>query len=166
MTMKLIFVRHGQAVPHHDDAGRDLTDFGRQQAKQTAEFLVGEGLIDVIITSPYNRANQTASIIFDELVVAGQEPDFITVNRITPDDNPKIGINDIEYALHHKYGTQMDGLTVAIVCHMPIVAHMTAILEGDCPSHFELAECRVLQAEIIAEGLAHQIRRFVPIQPE
>ncbi|MDO4441249.1 MAG: phosphoglycerate mutase family protein [Moraxella sp.] len=165
--MKLIFVRHGQAAPYcDDDAGRDLTDFGRQQAKQTAEFLAGEsGSVDVIIASPYNRANQTANIILDELTAAGQETAFITVSSITPDDDPQIGLDDIEYAIRHKYGTQTDNLTAVIVCHMPIVARMTAILEDSTPSHFELAECRMLDTEVIAAGLARQVGRFVPMQP-
>lgn len=167
--MKLIFVRHGQAGPYcADDAGRDLTDFGRQQAHEMADFLVNytkESPIDAIIASPYNRANQTATILLESLVNTEQNPAFITISSITPDDDPSIGLDDIDCAIRHKFGIETDELTVAIVCHMPIVARMTAILDGLSPSSFELAECRVFDTEVIAPELAKQIAQFIPIQP-
>lgn len=167
--MKLIFIRHGQAAPYcEDDAGRDLTDFGRQQAAQTAHFLcqhTQDFPIDAIIASPYHRADQTAKILQDTLVAVGQNPAFITISSITPDDDPVVGLDDIDCAIRHKFGTDTDDLTVAIVCHMPIVARMTAILEGLSPASFELAECRVLQTSVISEGLATQTAHFIPTQP-
>lgn len=167
--MRLIFVRHGQAAPYcEDDAGRDLTDFGRLQASQTAEFLLGhtqESPIDVIIASPYNRADQTAKILQSTLMAVGQNPTFITISSITPDDNPAVGLDDIECAIRHRFGVDTEHLTVAIVCHMPIVARMTAILDGLSPTSFELAECRVFQMSVISEGLATQIAQFIPVQP-
>ena len=37
LKMKLIFVRHGQATAYcADDAGRNLTPFGQEQARQSA----------------------------------------------------------------------------------------------------------------------------------
>ncbi|WP_435938205.1 phosphoglycerate mutase family protein [Moraxella bovoculi] len=167
--MKLIFVRHGQAGPYcADDAGRDLTDFGRQQAHETADFLVNyskESPVNVIIASPYNRANQTATIILESLMDAEQNPAFITISSITPDDDPNIGLDDIDCAIRHKFGMETDELTVIIVCHMPIVARMAAILDGLSPSGFELAECRVFGAEVMAPELAKQIAQFIPTQP-
>lgn len=167
--MKLIFVRHGQAGPYcADDAGRDLTDFGKQQAHETADFLVNyskESPVNAIIASPYNRANQTATIILESLVDAEQNPAFITISSITPDDDPNTGLDDIDCAIRHKFGMETDELTVIIVCHMPIVARMAAILDGLSPSGFELAECRVFGTEVIAPELAKQIAQFIPTQP-
>lgn len=167
--MKLIFVRHGQAGPYcADDAGRDLTDFGKQQAHETADFLVNyskESPVNAIIASPYNRANQTATIILESLVDAEQNPAFITISSITPDDDPNIGLDDIDCAIRHKFGMETDELTVIIVCHMPIVARMAAILDGLSPSGFELAECRVFGTAVMAPELAKQIAQFSPTQP-
>lgn len=167
--MKLIFVRHGQAGPYcADDAGRDLTDFGKQQAHETADFLVNyskESPVNAIIASPYNRANQTATIILESLMDSEQNPAFITISSITPDDDPNIGLDDIDCAIRHKFGMETDELTVIIVCHMPIVARMAAILDGLSPSGFELAECRVFGTEVMAPELAKQIAQFIPTQP-
>lgn len=166
--MKLILVRHGQATAYcEDDAGRNLTDFGRMQASQTAEFLAEytKDGVDAVIASPYNRANQTATIIFDALTTKGDSPAFITVSSITPDDAPVIGLDDVDCAIRHKFGDETDDLTIIVVCHMPIVARMASILEGLSPSHFELAECRVFDVPVIAEGLAKQMTQFIPTQP-
>ncbi|WP_323841515.1 MULTISPECIES: SixA phosphatase family protein [unclassified Moraxella] len=166
--MKLILVRHGQAEPYcDDDAGRRLTHVGKMQASQTADFLVNftkNNPVDVVITSPYHRANQTASIILNELICAGQNPAFMTVKNITPDDNPAVGLDGIDHAVCHQFGTAIDDLTVVIVSHMPIIAHLAATLDGTSPVFFELAECRVFDTPVIAEGLATQIAQFTPIQ--
>lgn len=167
--MKLIFVRHGQATAYcADDAGRDLTDFGKQQAQETADFLANYATctpIDVIITSPYHRAAQTANIILNTLINANQNPKLLTLDSITPDDNPSRGLDDIIDIIYHECGVDNDNLTIVIVCHMPIVARMVAILDGLSLCGFELAECRILQTYVIAPNLARQVAQFIPKQP-
>lgn len=88
---------------------------------------------------------------------AEQNPAFITISSITPDDDPNIGLDDIDCAIRHKFGMETDELTVIIVCHMPIVARMAAILDGLSPSGFELAECRVFGTEVIAPNLLSRL---------
>lgn len=68
-------VRHGEAihnltevwscVPGDNDA---LTDTGKEQVRQSAEALKGK--IDMIITSPFTRAQETARIIADTLGIS------------------------------------------------------------------------------------------------
>ncbi|OOR87304.1 histidine phosphatase family protein [Moraxella caviae] len=171
--MKLIFVRHGQAGPYcADDAGRDLTEFGEAQARQTGEYLANNHQIDLIIASPYNRANQTARLILQAITDKNAEsesadmPAFITVSSITPDDDPTIGLDDIDCAIRNKFGDDANDKTIAVVCHMPIVARMTAILDGLPPAPFALAECRCFDAPVIAPDLGVQRAAFVPAQPE
>ena len=49
--MKIILVRHGQAEDEtRPDSARQLTDFGQQQAAQTAEFITC-----LLYTSPSPR---------------------------------------------------------------------------------------------------------------
>lgn len=164
--MKLIFVRHGQAAPYcDDDAGRDLTDFGRMQAGQSADALVAQYQLDLIIASPYNRADQTAKILAKVADGAGQSPTFVTLSSITPDDDPAIGLDDIDRIIQDKFGEQTDDKCIAIVCHMPIVAYLVAKLDGLSPASFELAEYRVLTMPVIADGLAQCVASFVPNQP-
>ena len=62
--MKLIFIRHGQATAYcGDDMRRDLTEFGQTQAKETGTHLTDRHSLDMIITSPFHRADQTAKIL-------------------------------------------------------------------------------------------------------
>ncbi|MBE9578258.1 MULTISPECIES: phosphohistidine phosphatase SixA [Moraxella] len=165
--MKLIFIRHGQATAYcADDAGRDLTEFGQAQANQTATHLTERYSLDMIIASPFNRADQTAKILQNIANNKGQNPTFITLGSITPDDDPVAGVADIEQIITSHYGHEHDK-TIAVVCHMPIVARMVAYLDTDGlpPPMFDLAEYRVMTADVIAQGLARQSERFSPVQP-
>lgn len=164
--MKLLFIRHGQATAYcADDAGRNLTEFGQAQAHETANDVVNHHELDMIIASPFNRADQTAKILQKMANDKGQNPLFITLDTITPDDDPIKGVADIERIVVQHFGYEHDK-TVAIVCHMPIVARMVSILNGLPPVMFELAECCALTTNIISEGLSTQIGRFSPKQPE
>lgn len=161
--MKVIFVRHGKAAPYcEDDAGRDLTEFGRLQVQQTAQYLTKYYQLDLIITSPYNRADQTAKILLSQALNLGQNPSFMSLSSITPDENPMIAIDDLEYAVRTKLGEDLTGKCVVVVCHMPIVASMVAKLENLSPASFELAEARVLQMSVLAQGLATTQDVFIP----
>lgn len=165
--MKLIFIRHGQATAYcADDAGRNLTEFGQAQAHETANHLIAQYHLDMIIASPFNRADQTAKILQNLANEQGQNPAFITLNSITPDDNPVQGVADIERIISATFGDEHDK-TIAIVCHMPIVGRMVAYLDADGlpPPMFDLAEYRVLTASVIAEALSKQVDRYSPKQP-
>lgn len=166
--MKLIFIRHGQATAYcADDAGRNLTEFGQAQALEMAEHLTQNHQIDLIIASPFNRADQTARILQKTLIAKGAMPNFITLDGITPDDDPKVALDAIEAVTNNHFEGQDGDKTIAIVCHMPIVAKMVAILDVDgLPAPmFDLAEYRVLQTQVIAPTLAVQLERFSPRQP-
>lgn len=161
--MKVIFVRHGKAAPYcEDDAGRDLTEFGRLQVQQTAQYLTEHYQLDLIITSPYNRADQTAKILLSQVLALGQNPSFMSLSSITPDENPMIAIDDLEDIVCAKFGEDLDDKCVVVVCHMPIVASMVAKLENLSPASFELAEARILQMSVLAQGLATTQDVFIP----
>jgi probable phosphoglycerate mutase len=70
---KLLFIRHGQTIANIEGrfAGQietPLSKEGRTQAERAgAELRQIEEKIDVILTSPYSRALDTASIIAEEL---------------------------------------------------------------------------------------------------
>lgn len=166
MSHETDFVRHGQAQPYcQDDAGRNLTDFGRMQAAQTASHMTAAHHIDLIIASPYHRANQTAKIIQEQALTSGQSPLFLTVSSITPDDDPATALDDIDCAIRAKFDMDTEDKCIVVVCHMPIVAHLVAQLEGLSPTAFELAEYRVLKTSVLAADLAQTLSGFVPDQP-
>lgn len=83
--MKTIyFIRHGESKANLEGiaAGGELdtplTDKGRAQAKQTAQDLKGKK-IDLIVSSPMERALETAKIIAREI---GYDPEKVVTNSL------------------------------------------------------------------------------------
>gem|GEM_PF-237781 len=72
-SMKEIYLlRHGIAAPpgspHYDDRDRPLTPEGKAQIREVARALLGMGIpFDLILSSPYLRARQTAEIVHETL---------------------------------------------------------------------------------------------------
>lgn len=93
--MQLYIVRHGIAIDREDpkcpaEAERYLTEEGVQKTKQVAKGVAALGVTaDLLITSPYVRAVQTAEIFADaldyprqrirrnELLLPGSEPTLL-----------------------------------------------------------------------------------------
>lgn len=155
--MRVVLVRHGKAEPHAaHDAARALTPRGHAQALAAAGWL-REALGDAgdirLLASPYRRAQETAAPIAGALGL-----EVLTVAEITPDDDPRRALAAIEAA------AQGAG-TVVVVSHMPLVAGLAGWLqEGvlNVGRGFDLAEVRVLEAELPAPGLAREVAVFVP----
>lgn len=81
MMATIYLIRHGEVVYRYDDQGRKLiygpdahlSNKGRRQVKELAERLRKRGVVfDVIYTSPYNKAYESAFIIARSLNI-GQE---------------------------------------------------------------------------------------------
>ena len=67
--MQLLLLRHADAVSSaRTDDLRPLSDKGRQQARRVARFCKERGLQpDILLTSPFLRAEETAQIVAQEL---------------------------------------------------------------------------------------------------
>lgn len=67
--MQLLILRHADAMSTAvTDDVRPLSDKGRQQSKRVARFCKERGLQpDLILTSPFLRAEETAKIVAEEL---------------------------------------------------------------------------------------------------
>lgn len=158
--MKLILVRHGDAgaytTPDHE---RNLSKLGTAQAEQTGEFLknyLKNTQVDLLISSPYNRAYQTASVIAKGIDYQGEHA---ICEAVTPDDDPKLGFKALEAMIDDGYEC------VIVVCHMPIVARLARLLsEGDAAG-FDLAEVRVFEMDVLGLGQGVQTQAFCPTIP-
>ena len=151
--MKIILVRHGQAEDEtRPDSARQLTDFGQQQAAQTAAYITTHYNPDRFIVSPYDRAQQTLAVL-QALVPA--VPATVQDN-ITPSDDAHSALTDI---------ANIEAQCLVVVCHMSIVANLAGLLTGDYPESFSLAEARVFEMDFIMSGMATEVDRFVPEQP-
>lgn len=151
--MKLILVRHGDAGAYTlPDNERNLSELGKAQAYKTAQFL-SQFAIDQAISSPYNRARQTAEILSDLPLTICSD--------ITPDDNAKTGLLAIASLIDDKV-IQKEG-AVLVVCHMNIIAKMADLLDGRGLDGFGLAEARVFELPFVGVGQGVEIERFVPV---
>jgi phosphohistidine phosphatase len=131
--MQLLVIRHAIAqtreefaVTAEDDALRPLTNEGRRQMERAAmglRHIVSE--LDVLGSSPFLRAMQTAGIVADEY----DGTEITTVKALEPDSAPEAFVAWLR--------RQRDSETVAIVGHEPHLGMLvTWLLTG-------LAEPRV-----------------------
>lgn len=146
--MRLILIRHAIAEDREDfaasglsDDERPLTDQGRKKMKRAARGLreVVDG-IDILATSPLQRAMQTAEII------AGRYNDVTTVttDSLIPDhpfDEFLGWLQRLE-----------DADTVVAVGHEPHLGSLASwLLTGEGTSRFELKKGSALQLDFAGE---------------
>ena len=151
--MKIILMRHGQAEDETClDSARQLTDFGQQQARQTAEYITAHYQPDYFVVSPYVRAQQTLAALQAQLPTV---PSSVRDN-LTPSDDARQALHEI---------ADIEAKCLVVVCHMSIVAYIAGLLTGDYPESFSLAEARVFEMDFVMAGMARETARFVPDQP-
>jgi len=121
--MNLYIVRHAIAVEHgtpgyEDDSQRPLTDNGRKKMKKISRSLDRLGLqLDVILTSPYVRARDTAKILADRFSMT--EKIYFSENLIPPGN-----FEALVFEIHEKY----DLANVALVGHEPMLSSLISWL--------------------------------------
>ncbi|HUI87343.1 MAG TPA: phosphohistidine phosphatase SixA [Anaerolineales bacterium] len=97
--MKIYLVRHGIAYEpgepgYEDDAQRPLTDKGRDKMKKVAHVLKRLGVQpDVMVSSPYLRARQTAEILAKELKY--KKDKLVFSDRLLPTAQPGLIIAEM-----------------------------------------------------------------------
>ena len=147
MTMNLYIVRHAIAVPredpgYDDDSQRPLTDAGRKKFKKIAKGLAQLGTeFDVILTSPYVRARDTAKILAKEF---GMKNNVAFSDNLIPPGNFENLIKEIQ----EKY----DVNNLALVGHEPMLSTLISWLTtGNTDAKITLKKGGV--AFLIAENL-------------
>lgn len=153
--MQLILVRHGEAEPYQvNDAIRQLTSSGIAQAHSTANQVLEKYRPDLLVASPYIRAQQTAAAFQKAL----PQVSLHTIDSITPDADPRMALDALAMLLS-EYSAQC----VVVVCHMNVIAYMAGLLLDEDPESFDLAEARVFEQDMILLGLSVEKARFVPL---
>jgi phosphohistidine phosphatase len=125
MSIEIYLVRHGlagQFGDYEDDAVRPLTDDGVKKTHKVAKRLVELGLsFDRILTSPYQRAYQTAQILQEEGLSHSIDP----LDSLQPGGDQAITIESVTQI-------RSEGLRVAmrlaIVGHEPDLSQLAATL--------------------------------------
>lgn len=145
--MKLIIMRHGQASwSAATDAARALTHAGREQVLKTAELLRPQA-IDLVLASPYLRAQQTGRIVSNTL-----DCKLDTLESITPEGYPPAIINELP-----------ESGTILLASHMPLVGRLTGLLcDGSMSSGpaYPTAAAAILEMAIPGAGMATLVQRI------
>ena len=127
--MRLYLQRHCHAEPgDRMDATRKLTDAGRSQITTMGNFLAHEiGRVDVVVSSPFVRAIDTARGMADILgcEIIEQSP------ALEPDGKASLAWSDIS-TLVHALCPEPHKAHVLVVSHHPLINELAALL---CDSH-------------------------------
>jgi phosphohistidine phosphatase len=121
--MNLYIVRHAIAVErgtpgYEEDGQRPLTEAGRRKMKKIVKGLSQLDLdLDLILTSPYVRARDTAKILAGEFKLKGKVA--LSDNLIPPGNFEKL-IEEI----HQKYNVN----NLALVGHEPMLSSLVSWL--------------------------------------
>jgi phosphohistidine phosphatase len=128
--MIISLLRHGIAVTrgspgYEDDSERPLTPKGERRTRQIAEGMLALGLsYDLILSSPYLRARQTADIVSQIL----KTPEGVQLSdTLTPEGNPRQLIE----ALHSDYRERQD---ILLVGHEPYLSRLISTLLTGSPN--------------------------------
>ena len=128
--MRLWILRHGQAAAQAaTDPERPLTGAGEQEVRSMCQILAGQPL-DAILASPYLRAQQTASLVADQLNFARG---VATAPWLTPDDAPADVL---------RYLSERSEQQLLLVSHQPLVSQLLSLLRGAPGRAFPDAYCR------------------------
>lgn len=118
--MNLYLIRHAIAVDegtseYEQDSERPLTDKGRKKMRQIAKGMRTLGLeFDLILSSPYIRARETAEILAD---IFKMKKKVAFSENLIPLGNPELLIPE----LNEKYSVD----SIALVGHEP---HLSALI--------------------------------------
>ena len=127
--MNLYLLRHGIAVEpgtpgYEKDSERPLTPKGKHRLRQIAAAMKKMDLrFDLILSSPFLRAKQTAEIIVESLKLKKQ-PGFS--DALTPDGNPKALIRQLNEL-------QPVPENVLLVGHEPYLSQLIGLLTAGHP---------------------------------
>lgn len=121
--MHLILHRHARAHARNpdtwpDDRLRPLTDDGRRIERRAARALVRVKIEpDLVLTSPWTRARETAEILVEEL---GLETDAVSTDALAT-------APDLE-ALQAEIGIRPDESVIVLVGHSPWLEELASLL--------------------------------------
>jgi phosphohistidine phosphatase len=121
--MNLYIIRHAIAVDegtsgYEDDSQRPLTDKGRKKMRQIAKGLRTLGVeFDLILSSPYVRARETAEILAD---VFKMKKKMVFSESLIPMADPGLLIPE----LNEKYSVD----SIALVGHEPHLSSFIGLL--------------------------------------
>lgn len=154
--MRLWVLRHGQAEAHAaSDAQRNLTEQGREEVLSMVHRLQQQ-VPDVILASPYVRAQQTAQLVREQLQMRRA---VVTVDWATPDDDPLALLDHL---------AERSESTILLVSHQPLVGQLLSLaLHGHRQGYYPMptAALACLDMALPAAGTAELLQLSNPASP-
>ena len=151
--MNLYIIRHAIAVDeatseYESDSERPLTDKGRKKMRQIAKALRNLGVeFDLILSSPYVRACETAEILADVFKMKNK---VVFSDNLIPLGNPQLVIGEI----NEKHSVD----SLAIVGHEPHLSTLIGLLTAE-GSTLEITLKKGGVCYLSADDLHHQNHR-------
>lgn len=161
VAMKLFFLRHGPAEPKDDWAGDDeerpLSATGELLVAEVAATLARQHVApDVILTSPYRRARQTAQIVAERLGMSDRV-------KVDPRLMPGFGLRQLGRILND----YPDHESLLLVGHGPDLGQVVRNLTG---GRLTIRKAGVAQVELAGpsaiKGRLLSLLVPAPIEPE
>lgn len=154
--MKLWLLRHGEAEPRaQDHPERALTPKGWQEARDSAQMLKGQPL-DLILVSPYQRAQETAQAVCEVIGYQGPQE---TVDWALPESPVRPAIQALDaYPQAH----------ILLVTHQNFVGALGGLLVEGHMSHplpMHTGSLALLEGAAAAAGLMHLLSLRHPFTP-
>jgi len=151
--MNLYIIRHAIAVDpgtpgYESDSERPLTDKGRKKMRQIAKGLRNLGVeFDLILSSPYVRARETAEIVAD---VFKMKKKITFTENLIPLGNPELLVGEI----NEKYSVN----SIALVGHEPHLSTLVGILVA-ANAKLDITLKKGGVCYLLADDLHHQDHR-------
>ncbi len=146
MTFEIYLIRHGLAGQLGDyevDADRPLTDEGMKKTRKVAERLNSLDLgFDRILTSPYQRAAQTAKVLQD----SGLSKSLEIIDALQPE-------GDEVMVVEHLIQTRAEGVRIAVVGHEPDLTQLASqLIFGNDSENLTLKKAGIIGITAPIEG--------------
>ncbi len=144
--MDLFFLRHGEAENcATSDAERRLTSTGEGDVAGVVESRQTElAGIDLIVTSPFRRARQTAKITAQCL---GFDRQLLVTGQLEPGADHQALLRFID---------SLNAESILLVTHQPLVGNLLSMLSGDdIWLSTGTANLVALETEVLAPGFAN-----------
>lgn len=144
--MEIYVFRHGDAESSSSqgDAGRKLTDDGKEKTAVVAKLAARSGVKpSLILSSPYTRAVETARIAAREL---RYENEIVTAGELVPDSNPESVWNVIRERRNED--------SILLAGHEPLLSHVVAYLLGSPALQVEMKKSALVRIDVDGFGAA------------
>ena len=140
--MRLLILRHGDADLGSPDQSRQLSAYGREQVhQQVARHYQEISAVDVVVSSPYVRAAQTAEIVTRATAVKSIE----WLDDLVPHGS----LRRVAAFLQERQTSN-----VLLVSHLPLVGVLIDYFTGETASSMGTASLASLSMDYPAQGMA------------